>query len=162
MMDKQTFTALIDEKSQTLYRVARSILRSEEDCNDALQESVMKAWASRHKLREERYFSTWMTRIVIHECHNIQRKQAKYHLTAEVDLGEYDSLPDLDLHAAIDGLPEKLRLPLVLHYIEGYTLKEIGPMLSLPVTTIRNRLYAARQLLKLDLGNEKEAQPYEA
>lgn len=162
MMDKQTFTALIDEKSQTFYRVARSILRSEEDCNDALQESVMKAWASRHKLREDRYFSTWMTRIVIHECRNIQRKQVKYHLMAEVEVGQDDSLPDLDLHAAIDGLPEKLRLPLVLHYIEGYTLQEIGPMLSLPVTTIRNRLYAARQTLKLDLGNEKEAQPYEA
>ena len=116
MIDKQTFVTLIDEKSQMLYRVARSILRNEEDCNDALQESVMKAWASRHKLREDRYFATWITRIVIHECRTIQRKQSKYHLKAEVALGENDSMPDPDLHHAMDSLPEKQRLTLrILH-----------------------------------------------
>jgi len=49
-MDKQTFVALVDEKSWAFYRVARAILRNEDDCSDALQESVMKAWASRYKL----------------------------------------------------------------------------------------------------------------
>ena len=162
MMDKQTFVALIDEKSRALYRVARAILRSEEDCSDALQESVMKAWASRHKLREEHYFGTWMTRIVINECRMIQRKQSKYHLEADVVRESGDPTPNPDLHHAVDNLPEKLRLPLVLHYIEGYSLKEISAMLRLPVTTIRNRLYAARQKLRLELEDEKEAQAYEA
>ncbi len=151
MIDKQTFVALVEEKSQTLYRVARSILRNEEDCDDALQESVLKAWASRHKLREERYFATWITRIVIHECRNIQRKQRKYSLSAEIVTDTRDAMPDLDLHNAMDTLPEKLRLPIVLHYIEGYSLKEIAAALRLPVSTVRNRLYAGRQKLRLDL-----------
>ena len=51
MIGKQTFVALVDEKSQTLFRIARSILRNEEDCNDALQEGILKAWASRHNVR---------------------------------------------------------------------------------------------------------------
>ena len=161
-MDKQTFIALIDEKSRALYRVARTILRNEDDCNDALQESVMKAWASRHKLRDECYFATWITRIVINESRTIQRKQSKYHLEADVAREFVDPMKNLDLHRAMDNLPEKLRLPLVLHYIEGYSLKEVSTMLHLPVTTIRNRLYVARQELRLDLEDEREAQAYEA
>ncbi len=111
MIDKQTFVALIDAKSRTLFRVVRSILRSEEDCNDALPESVLKAWAARHTLRDDRYFTTWITRIVIRECRNIQRKQYKYHLFAEVEAGASPPAPDPDLHAAVDALADKLRLP---------------------------------------------------
>ena len=161
MINKQTFVALVDEKSQTLYRIARSLLRREEDCNDALQEGILKAWASRHKLKEERYFTTWITRIIINECHNIQRKQAKYSLVADVDNdGSYDE-PDIDLHMAIDALPESLRLPVVLYYVEGYSYKEIAATLRVPLMTVRNRLYAARKKLRLDLEG-KEAHPDEA
>jgi RNA polymerase sigma-70 factor (ECF subfamily) len=162
LIDKQTFVTLIDEKSRTLYRVARAILRNEEDCNDALQESVMKAWASRHKLRDDRYFTTWVTRIVINECRSIQRKQFKYHLEADVAREVSAPMPDMDVHITLDSLPEKLRLPLVLHYIEGYSQKDISTMLRLPVTTVRNRLFAARQKLRLELEDGREARPYEA
>ena len=71
-------------------------------------------------------------------------------------------MPYLDVHLALDNLPEKLRLPLVLHYIEGYSLNEAATMLRLPVTTVRNRLYAARQALRLDLDDGREARLYEA
>ncbi len=161
MIDKQTFVALVDQRSQTMFRVARSILRNEEDCNDALQEGILKAWASRHKLRDEKFFTTWMTRIIINECHNVYRKQAKYALMAEVADDTHSGGPNLDLHAALDKLPESLRLPVVLHYVEGYSAKEIASMLRVPVVTIRNRLYSARQKLRKDLG-EMEAQHYEA
>lgn len=161
MIDKQTFVALVDEKSQTLFRVARSILRSEEDCNDALQEGILKAWAARHKLKNEGYFATWITRIVINECHNIQRKQAKYALMAEVGVEAACPAPDVDLHKAVDALPEALRLPVILHYVEGYSGKEIASMLRIPLVTVRNRLYSARKKLRLELEPE-EAQPDEA
>ncbi|MDR0929106.1 MAG: sigma-70 family RNA polymerase sigma factor [Oscillospiraceae bacterium] len=157
MIDKPTFIALIDAKSPMLYRIARAILRSEEDCSDALQEAILKAWAARHTLREDAYFGTWIARIVIRECHNLQRKQAKYFLSAEVMPDAQAPSPDDDLHRAIDDLPEKLRLPLVLHYIEGYTLQEIAAIIHLPITTIRNRLYAARKKLRLELYEGKEA-----
>ncbi|MDR0897124.1 MAG: sigma-70 family RNA polymerase sigma factor [Oscillospiraceae bacterium] len=150
MIDKPAFIALIDAKSPMLYRIARAILRREEDCSDALQEAILKAWAARHTLREDAYFGTWIARIVIRECHTLQRKQAKHYLKAEV-------APSDDLHRAIDDLPEKLRLPLVLHYIEGYTLQEVATIIHLPVTTIRNRLYAARKKLQMELQEGKEA-----
>lgn len=160
-MDKQTFVALVDEKSQTLFRVARSILRNGEDCNDALQEGILKAWASRHRLRNQRYFATWITRIIINECHNILRKQAKYTLMAEVPDEAVCHTPDGDLHQVIDALPEALRLPVILHYVEGYSGKEIASLLRIPLVTVRNRLYSARKKLRLELEPE-EARPYEA
>ncbi len=155
-MDKETFVALVEAKSQMLFRVARAMLERKEDCDDALQESVLKAWASRHTLRDERYFATWITRIVIHECRNLQRRQRKYRLIADIPAARADKPPDPDLRHALGSLPEKLRLPIVLHYIEGYAVAEIAAMLRLPVTTVRNRLYAGRRQLRLDL-NEEEA-----
>lgn len=164
MIDKERFVALIEAKAQTFYRVTRAILGNAPDCDDALQESVLKAWACRHQLREERYFATWMTRIVIRECHNLRRRQAKYVLRAEVEAREVSPSQHDDLHRAIDELPEKMRLPLVLHYIEGYALKEIAAMLRVPVSTVRSRLYAARKQLRLELDVEegKEARRNEA
>jgi len=126
------------------FTVSRAILRSEDDYSDALQESVMKAWASRHQLRDDQYFATWMTRIVINGCRTMQRKQFKYHLEANVEREMSDPMPYLDVHLVLDSLPEKLRLPLVPHYLEGHSLKEILTILHLPVTTVRNRLFAAR------------------
>ena len=55
-------------------------------------------------------------------------------------------------------MPEKQRLPIVLHYMEGYSLKEVASMLRLPESTLRGRLYQARQALKLSLDDEKEDQ----
>lgn len=161
-MDKQTFVALVDEKSQMLYRVARSILSRDEDCKDALQESVLKAWASRHALRKTQFFGTWITRILIRECHNIGRKQAKYTLKAEVPASSNVPAPDQDVQAALSALPEKLRLPTVLHYIEGYSIQEVSAILKLPQSTVRGRLYQARKALRLELETEKEAWLHES
>lgn len=161
MMEKQAFVALVEQKSQTLFRVARAILRNEEDCNDALQEAILKAWASRHRLRSPQYAGTWITRIVINECHNILRKQAKYVLVAEVSAAGAYAPADADVHMALDALPETLRLPVVLHYVEGYSYQEIASLLCIPLVTVRNRLFSARKKLRLALEPE-EAQPYEA
>ena len=120
----------------------------------------MKAWNKRQTVAPER-FRPWLTRIVINECHNILRKQAKYTLMAEVHDGAVCPTPDGDLHQVIDALPEALRLPVILHYVEGYSGKEIASLLRIPLVTVRNRLYSARKKLRLELEPE-EARPYEA
>ncbi len=145
-----------------MYRVAWSILRSEMDCGDAMQECVLKAWTSRHKLRDEALFPTWIIRILINECRNIQRKQKKYHFAAEVAHGAECPFPDTDLQSAIDGLPEKLRLPFVFHHVTGYSVREVAGLLRLPASTIRDRLYRARKALRIELNPEKEARVHEA
>jgi RNA polymerase sigma-70 factor (ECF subfamily) len=157
-MDKQSFTDQVMAREQTLYRVARSLLASNEDCKDALQEAVLKAWASRNTLRDETLFATWLTRILINVCKAMHRRHGKYLLLSEVKAEAVIDAPDPYVREALDRLPQKQRLPVVLHYMEGYSLKEVASMLHLPESTLRGRLYQARQALKLALDDEKEDQ----
>ena len=162
MFDKSTFVALLDEKSTMLYRVSRTILRNDEDCKDALQETALKAWANRHKLRDINLFGTWITKILMNECHNIGRKKKKYLLQDEVGTGPSSHAPDPDLQWALESLPEKLRVSLVLHYLAGYSYEQIASMLHIPQSTVRSRLSRGRKELQAVLGNDKEAWLHEA
>lgn len=158
MLSKQEFSTMVEEKSVMLYRVARSMLRNDEDCKDVLQEAILKAWAARHKLREERYFSTWLTRILINECKQLMRKRRGILVPLESVgglRGDAD-VPDISVQDAVDRLPEPLRVAVVLHYTEGFSIEEIASILRVPATTVKGRLYQARKALRMDLGGETE------
>jgi RNA polymerase sigma-70 factor (ECF subfamily) len=75
-----------------------------------------------------------------------------------VKVDAVEAVPDPSVREALDRLPVKQRLPVVLHYMEGYSLKEVADMLHLPESTLRGRLYQARQALKLALDDEMEDQ----
>ncbi len=162
MLEKAAFVTLIDQKSEILYRIARTILRNDEDCKDALQETVLKAWENRHKLRDETLAGTWITRILINECRALGRKRRKYVLRADVEVPGSQKPEDPALREALDLMPEKLRLPLVLHYLEGYSYREISTILGVPNTTVRSRLSRARRTMETQLQFEQEAWPHEA
>ena len=154
-MDKQEFTGRVQAISDNLYRIACGQLRDHNDRCDAVQEAVLKAWSSRYILRDTRYFETWLIRILINECHMIQRRKAR------VMPAEYIPEPITEnsdstsgLREAILALPEKLRMPVILHYMEGYDSKEIARMLRIPAGTVRTRLMRARNQLKLYLDDE--------
>ena len=76
-MDRNEFAARVLEQTDRMYRLAWVLLRNNEDCRDAMQEAALKAWEKRHTLREERYFATWLTRILLNECYGIQRKRRR-------------------------------------------------------------------------------------
>ena len=160
-MTQQSFTRQVLGCERTLYRVARAMLRRPVDQQDAVQEAVAKAWAKRDTLREERYFATWLTRILINECTQIARRQRRVELmrdwqedalTACAGFAEPSAVD-----AALDALPDRLRLPTVLHYLEGFSLAEIAGMLHVPLGTVKARLHTARGALRLELSNDEEA-----
>jgi len=138
----------------TLYRVGYAMLSSPPDREDAVQEALKRAWEKRGRLRDERYFETWVVRILINVCRDLYRRKRRE--TPVADLPERAAPPgaDPDLHDAILRLPEALRLPLVLHYMEGYGVSEIAGMLRLPGGTVKTRLRKARSLLKRMLYEE--------
>ena len=152
-MDKEFFVRELERKSAMLYRVAYTLLRSDHACEDALQETALKAWEKRNSLREERYFRTWVTRICINACRDIQRQNARIlHLE---DVAEPSSAPpDPTLALALAALPENLRLPLVLCCCEGMTYAEIATALRLPVPTVRGRIHRAKKELRKELTAE--------
>ena len=71
-MDREAFAGRVTALQGSLYRVAASYLRGESDRLDAVSEAIAKAWEKRDTLRDEALFATWLTRILIRECVNIQ------------------------------------------------------------------------------------------
>ena len=148
-MTEDAFVAQILDMRQTLYRVSYGLLPNEQDRLDAVQECLAKAWEKRHTLKQPDYLRTWVTRILINECRTIGRKHQRVTPMAEPPESAWTPPPDADLamHEAIVDLPEKLRLPLILHYMEGYAIREVAAMLRLPQGTVSTRLRRARLAL---------------
>lgn len=149
-MDKDFFMEELQAYQVTLYRVAYTVLRDDDACRDALQDAALKAWEKRFSLREPRYFRTWITRILINACHDIQRKHRRLVCMESVPI-RASSPPDPELAAALKDLPEGIRLPLVLHYAEGMSYQEIAQTLHLSQSTIRNRLRKGKEKLRKEL-----------
>ena len=152
-LERKFFIAEIETCSDMMYRVAWSILRNEADVQDALQDAVLKAWEKRDKLREEKYFRTWMTRILINVCYDTQRMHRKIVPLDKIPV-QSASAPDPDLAMALEALPEKLRLPLVLCYSEGMTYEEAADVLRIPMTTLRGRIRRGKKELRKELDAE--------
>ena len=153
-MDRRFFIAEIETCSEMMYRVAWSILRNKSDVQDALQDAVLKAWEKRDKLREDKYFRTWITRILINVCYDTQRRHRNTIPLDKISKQIPSSAPDPDLAMALESLPDKLRLPLVLCYSEGMSYEEAADVLRIPMTTLRGRLRRGKIELRKELEVE--------
>lgn len=154
MVDAATFTEEATALLRTLYRVSLSILRADADAQDAVQQALMKAWAAKDRAQPDR-FRPWLTRIVINESRNIQRRRMRVMPVADIPHQPDVALPDIDVVQAIEDLPEKWRIPFLLKYAGRYTEQEIAGALRLPASTVKSRLYSARQALKQALSDRE-------
>ena len=159
MTDEMYVRHVLDMR-ETLYRISYGLLSSEQDRYDAVQECLLKAWEKRRTIREAAFLRTWVTRILINECYAIGRKRRLLILIDRIPEQEDVRIapPDADLfvHDSLLNLPEKLRLPIMLHYMEGYGIKEIAGMLRIPQGTVATRLRSGREKLREMLGHDKE------
>lgn len=153
-MDEKEFAARIWAMRQTLFRICFSQLPSAQDWEDAVQEALARAWRKRGQLREEGYLQTWLVRILLNVCHDMQRRGQRMVPTAEIELPVQDTSPDGALREALLALPEKYRLPILLYYLEGYSLRQVAQMLRVPENTVKTRLSRGRQQLKERLHEE--------
>ena len=153
-MDKAAFERLYLDMLPGLYRLAQSILRHPADAQDAVQQAAVKAWLALDRLPtggERAYFA----RIVINECRNIQRQRMKTMPLARVPEPDVPE-KDRELSQAVARLPEALRLPLLMKYMEGYSEREISAALGIGVPAVKSRLYRARRRLERALKEEVE------
>lgn len=148
-MDKQTFQSNVLSSEEMLYRISKSICFYESDCEDAVQQAILKAYEKRDSLREEKYFRTWITRILINECYRINKLKyrevtfAEYALTNEAREDNYSFV-----FTEIMKLPPKIRIVVQLHYVEDYSVNEIASILHIPSGTVKSRLSIGRTKLK--------------
>ena len=156
-MDQMEFAARTEALRQRLYRTAYLYLGGEADALEAVDEAVYQALRALKKLREPDFFETWLTRILINECHRELRRRKRLHPDGDGALPEtagpddYDALP---LKEAIRRLPEELRLVVILRFFAGYTQAETAAALEIPQGTAATRQRRALELLRLELGEE--------
>ena len=150
-MNEREFSTRVRACRDKLWRVSWAILQNGADCDDALQETLMRAWRHIDSLREERHFETWLTRILINQCKDILKHRSRDPRALPESVGEAPLPEHPELWDAIRALPVNERIPLVLKYVEGYRTKDIAAMLRLPEATVKWRLRSAKQHMRNEL-----------
>ena len=154
-MEQSEFIARREALRNRLYRTAYLYLGNEADALEAVDETVYQALRALGKLRQPEFFDTWLTRILLNECHKELRRRKR--LAPEETLPEtagpdaYDSLP---LKEAVRRLPEDLRAVIILRFFSGLSQAETAAALEVPQGTVATWQRRALQLLRLELGEE--------
>lgn len=150
---------VILENMQTLYRVAFSILKTEEEIYDAISSTTVIVFEKIHTLKNEEYFKTWITRILINECYKIYNQNKKIiHLENynQEKLSYNDTYTDLEIRNLVKGLDKELKEIVMLYYFEDFSVKEISKILKIPEGTVKSRLSRAREKLEKLLITEDD------
>lgn len=173
--DEFAFECIMRRHNRLLFRTARSILKSDADTEDALQEAYLRAWRALPTFRAGAKLSTWLVRIVINEALGRLRRSHLEVIPIDCAMESADSLTqksfeqDADLQpelcamrsevrrlmeARIDSLPEAFRTVFVLRAVEELSVEEVSAALDVPEATVRTRFFRARGLLREGLSRD--------
>ena len=156
--DKQAFTDLILSIEDELYKIARVRLNNNEDIFDAVQETMLSAFKSLHKLKDENYFKTWIIKILINKCNDIykSKKADIVSLNDNIKTDDSDNYSDdnLNFEFIIKYLNYDERIAMTLYYLEEYTTKEISEILKTNENTIKTRIARAKTKIKNNYKGE--------
>ena len=167
--DHEAFRVLVERNQGRLYRLALRVLRDEDAARDAVQEGLLKAYASLDRFEERSRFSTWVYRLVLNQCIDLRRRERA---DRRVQWPEGDPVEDAALEPAIDAdlpppsgpleevarketreqiaravdaLPEATRATLLLREVDGLSYAEIADVQRIPRGTVMSRLHYARR-----------------
>ena len=151
-LTKEKLGALIIDSERQMYVTARSILSEDQDCADAIQETIVKAFSKINSLKKDAFAKTWLIRILLNECYNILRQKSRQipmEMREEMDAKVVPEPQDYsDLYRAVSQLQEELRVPVVLYYGEDFSVREIAQVLEISEGAVQKRLARARQKLR--------------
>lgn len=152
--DTDAFQALIHEEKEKLYKMAYIYMKNEDDALEVFQETIYKALKSMTTLKNNDYFSTWLTRILINTAIEALRKKKKVvllsHDIIEDMSGSESTHPEtqLDLLEAMDNIEEKYKTVLLLRFYEDYTIGQISEFLDCPEGTVKTNIRRGLASLK--------------
>jgi len=155
MTKKQLFETYITENLDRIYRFAYTYTKNQQDAEDVVNESVVKALKAIDTLKSKEYMGTWFYRIVINTALSHLRTQNKIvyldMAEAEAIAGKGDDYADLSFEQMIDILEPKYKSIVVLRFFEGMTLSEIAEILEENLNTVKTRLYRALGMLRIEM-----------
>ncbi|WP_433748149.1 RNA polymerase sigma factor [Falsibacillus pallidus] len=170
MSSKKLEKLLIDciqENKESAYRLAFSYVKNQQDALDIVQESIRKSFTSVSSLKNKTVIKSWFFRIVVNTSLDFLRKKKRIQLVDDETLemispGTEDRYPNVDLEKAMEELPHKYRVIVILRFFEDMKIEEISAVLNEKISTVKTRLYKALRLLKEQLLDEEleEVQEY--
>lgn len=153
MFTDEQYTCLVKKYIDMVFRVALNYLKNRSDAEDICQNVFLKLLTQKKPFDSNEHLRNWLVRVTINECKNALRSPWHRRESLEEHTPQLEFTKDGrgELYYAVMALPVHYRVPLYLHYYEGYSTREIGQMLSLPKNTVCTRLSRARQLLRSQL-----------
>lgn len=148
-----------------MYKVAKSILKNEDDVCDAIQNALVSAYTNLYRLQNNQYFSTWIIRILINKCYDIAKdNQKRYNNVIDIDdyntdegVRSYDRYnSDSIMENVLSKIDEELRTITVLYYYNDYSISEIARIIDIPEGTVKSRLSRARSKIYEIMKREEE------
>lgn len=161
--DREAFLTLMKESELSLYRAAKAIVHTETDVEDAVAETVCKAFRGIGGLKKPKYFKTWLTRILIHCCYDLlaQKKAELLPETLPEESYEENRESAMDVREVLSGLSENDRLVLTLYYFNDMSVKEIAALLEISQDAVKARLSQGRKRFRRSY-EQREVQSHEA
>ncbi len=154
---EREFEQRLADSSTLAFRVALSLLHNREDAEDVAQEAFVKAYRNFHRLRDRERFRAWLVRIAwrlaLDRLRSAGRRERRELAAAELSpsptVEDPTAASELQQHLqrALDDLPERLRIVVVLAAVEGHDTREVARLLGLPEGTVKSRLHLARKRL---------------
>ncbi len=175
--DARAFEAIMRRHNRLLFRTARSILRSDAETEDAVQDAYLNAWRALGTFRDDAKLSTWLVRIVLNEALKRVRRRASnvvmFDSGASLDEAQPEPIMEADddqqpelvasraemrrlMEARIDELPELFRTVFMLRAVEEMTVEEVSAALDIPEATVRTRFFRARAQLRESLSRDMD------
>lgn len=159
MSANDEFCEKVRQCENAMYALAFSIMKNEYDAADAMSESIMKAYSSMDKLRNDRAFKSWILKILHNTClEMLRKKQDTVNIDEQYDLQEPDSGSDIStklvLRQAVNKLNQPYRTIVTLYYYENLSLIEISKITGSSLVAVKKQLSRAREMLRTSLRKE--------
>lgn len=148
-MESEEFISRIKGYKKEMFLLAVSIVKNYHDAEDAVAETMLRAYEKIHTLDDKEYFKFWIMQILVNNARMILRKNKRVVCTEEMDrymLGNSECISDV--WETVLALEDELRTIVVLYYYQGFKISEIANVLDLPEGTIKSRLSRARKNLR--------------
>lgn len=156
MFTDEEFVLAAEKHMDRIYRVAYSWLKNSHDANDVTQDVLLKLYKSDVVFESEDHMKNWLIRVTVNQCKSVFRQpwSRAEDISDYIEQLSFEQPEYIELFEAIMMLGKKYRLPLLLHYYEGYSTAEIAAMLKIAQSTVSVRLFRAKTKLREFLGEE--------
>ena len=173
--DEDAVRALVQRHNRKLFRIARGVVRDDDEAEDIVQETYVRAFTRLESFRGESAFATWLARIALNEAFGRLRRRRTTAETSDLDITEQSgggevimfplspvqANPEFEtgreqvrhiLELAIDRLPDPFRMVFILRDVEGHSTEGTAALLSLRPETVKTRLFRARRLMRAEIA----------